>query len=184
MKVRFTVLFILIASFLGKPTPSVADVGQGLVLFPSVSIREEKGTLAGDQNALHQDFRLGYLMSGGIYVGALYSRSTSIGAGGTEQESFGNGIGFFYSSVALIGTYYFTSVNKESNNSTTIKRSEGSGYQLDLSVMVPVTSAIHIGAVLTQKVLTFQKLEVNGVVTVDRKILSYTYPFFGALFLF
>lgn len=175
---------IIIASVLLANPASHADGQTGVALFPSFSLKQETGTLAGDTTALHLDIRLGFLTASGLYFGFLYSRTSTIGSNGINQSSYGNSVGYFYDYFSVIFTFFLTSTSHESSNTSRVTRSEGSGYQLDFSYMFPI-GGMSIGPVLTYRTLTFGKEETqDGQIANHGQTESYVYPFFGALFMF
>jgi hypothetical protein len=157
----------------------------GVTFFPSLSIKQEMGTLGGDQTALLKDIRLGYSVSSGWYFGILYSETSTLGSVGINQTTIGNSVGYFYNYLSVIGTYILYSKSNESTASNRVARTEGSGYQIDLSYMFPAMAQTYIGPVITYRVITFGKEEAQDGTISNRGLTeTFVYPFFGAIFLF
>jgi len=157
----------------------------GVAFFPSVSLKQETGTLGGDQTALHSDFRLGYIGPSGIYVGFLYSQTSTVASIGLNQTSIGNSLGYFFGNVGLLTSLYFTSKSHESTSNNRVIRTEGAGYQVDLTYMFPAMGTVYLGPVLSYRVLTFGKEEtLDGVIANRGRTESFIYPFFGLIYIF
>jgi hypothetical protein len=163
-----------------------ADGGaaSGVTLFPSISIKQETGTIAGDQTNFHLDLRLGFITSSGWYFGFLYSRTNTIGSNGLDQFSYGNSVGYFYDALSIIATYHLTSASHESTATRTVNRTEGMGYQFDFSYMFPAAASFSIGPTLTYKVLNYGKEEDSGIILNHGVTETFIYPFFGMMFSF
>ncbi len=175
---------LLVSLVFGSLAKADGSIG-GLVFFPSLSVKQETGTLGGDQSALLTDLRFGYIIPSGFYFGFMYSHTSTIGSTGISQTSLGNSIGYFYNQLSIVGTYYLTSHSRETVTSNSVSRTEGSGYQFDFSYLFPVDAQIFIGPVLTYRALTFIKEEnQDGTIASRGRSESFVYPFFGALYVF
>src|SRR5689334_18438924 len=81
----------------------------GLIIFPSFSARQETGVFSGDTTTYPLNIRGGYKTAAGWYFGLMYSSVAASGGAAANEQSWGNSVGFFYSYVSFIATYYFTS---------------------------------------------------------------------------
>lgn len=162
-----------------------ADGTAGVIVFPSVTMRQETGTIAGDQTSFHTDYRAGYLTGMGLYFGMIHSRSVATGSYGINESSWGNTVGYFYGIAQLMVSYYMLSTNSESSPTQSITRSEGSGLQFDLNFIFPLQGHLSIGPVLTFKTLTYKKQEnPGGIITNNAQSESYIYPYLGIMLTF
>lgn len=181
MKIR-NIFFLLILGF-GLQLKA-ADAPPGVMLFPSFTVQREQGQLSGDQNGIPYAVRFGYLTSYGLYVGMIYSQVQNIGDYSFREASVGNSIGYFYSNASLIVSYFLTSTIDESGAGKIYHRSEGSGLEIDLSLMFPLVWGINIGPMLSYKSLSYNKQEANGSIQGGTYAESSMYPYVGLQFTF
>ncbi len=161
-----------------------ADNSSGIFLMPSFSVQKESGQLPGDQNGVPMAIRLGYLIPSGFYFGMLYSRVSIAGDYSYSETSIGNSLGYSYANTSLIVSYFLTSTVDESGPARSYHRSEGSGVQVDLTMVFPLVWGISLGPMLTYKNISFNKQESTGVITGGSYFESSLYPYIALQFIY
>lgn len=142
-----------------------------------------------DQNALESkakltvlDFRLGYVLESGIYLGGLYSiHDQQLFQGGSDSY-MGPSLGYYNSGFLIAGTYYLYGERDLTSGSG--KFAKVNGYQMDLSYSIPVTDTFLLGPQLTYQDVSFDEFQVNGVGQVVSFKRSGISPLFNMTFLF
>lgn len=157
----------------------------GVLITPSVSIRQTAGNTTGGQTNYLINFKTGYRLTQGLYFGMALSQQIANGTGAVNQVAIGNSVGFFYGKFSMIGTYFLIASQDETNLTGDIRRTEGSGFQLDTSLLFPISEKIAFGPTLTYKTVTFMKQEAAaGTYIADKHTESYIYPYITMSFVF
>lgn len=162
-----------------------SDNPPGVIAAPSVSIRQTTGNTTGGQTNYLINFKGGYRLTSGLYFGMALSQQIANGVGAVNQVAIGNSIGYYLGRVSLIGTYFLTATQSETLATGDIRRTEGSGFQADLSVLFPLSEKISFGPTLTYKTVTFMNQENSGGTFIpDKHTESYIYPYITMSFVF
>jgi hypothetical protein len=162
-----------------------AQDAAGVVLFPSFSIHQQTGVLAGDQTVMDYDFRGGYRISSGFYFGIIYNTTTSSGSNTLNGSGFGNSVGYFNGMFSFIASFYFYGSVDEKTPTDSVTRSEAKGYQFDISYMIPLSASFALGPMLTYKSITYaKKQDATGVITNSAQPQTFVSPFLGLLLVF
>ncbi len=151
------------------------------VFFPSITLHKETGVVAGDRTSFRADIRAGYINTSSWYFGMIYSDAKSGGSNGMTQTGIGNSVGYFLGAAGVIGSYYLKSHQSEDASAGTIRREEGSGFQVDLIYSFPIFGSISLSPMLSYKTLTHKKKTQNDVVTGESHNETFIYPFIGLL---
>ena len=163
------------------------NISQAAYIFtPSITYLQQTQN---DQNAQESrakltilDFRMGYVLESGIYLGGLYSiHDQQLFQGGSDSY-LGPSVGYYNSGFLIAGTYYLYGERDLTTGSG--KLAQVNGYQIDISYGIPVTDTFLLGPQLTYQNVSFDELQVNGVsqnVEFKRRGVS---PMFNMTFLF
>lgn len=124
------------------------------------------------------DFRLGYLLPGGVYLGGIYGIANATGKDGDTSTSenatrIGASLGFTMSSFYLIGHYFLTAMRSTKSGETIKDYSSGSGLQTDLGWRFMIASTIGFGPQIVWRSLTYKKRVVNPAGTETTKSSTY-----------
>lgn len=96
MKSGFLLIALISFHLMMGPVKAIADQdAPGVILFPSASLTQQAGNLAGNQNVLNIDLRVGYRLSAGWYFGMIYNNTSSGGTNTLNGSSIGNSVGYF-----------------------------------------------------------------------------------------
>jgi hypothetical protein len=119
------------------------------------------------------DLNLGYIMSNGLYFGLLYFTDSTDhnGARTTGYSGYGPSIGWMFNSGWMIKAHYVLDSTDDKYSTTLDKWTKGTGLQLDVGYMFPVSSTFHLGAQLVYKSIKFTNYN-DG--TTDFTTYSYT----------
>ena len=157
----------------------------GVLITPSLSIRQTAGNTSGGQTNYLVNFKAGYRLPQGLYLGMALSQQIANGVGAVNQVAIGNSVGFFYGKFSMIGTYFLIASQDETALTGDIRRTEGTGVQLDTSLLFPLSEKIAFGPTLTYKTVTFMKQEsASGTYIADKHTESYIYPYITMSFVF
>ena len=156
------------------------------VLSPSISYSErevEENNTNVESKLTTIDFRIGYTLDFGLYFGGLYSLQDENLFGQESSDSYaGLSVGYEFMNWFLVGTYYL--YGEKDLNTGGVKYSGGTGYQLDLTYMVPITDMLFLGPQISYFVVDFKDQQVNGVSsTADYEVEGIT-PAFNVTFKF
>lgn len=164
-------IFVLISgsqAFAQEALPAAIIVG------PSLSIRQTTGNTGGNETSYLTDLKIGYRAPAGVYFGMIYSRQFSNGDNATNQTAIGNTVGFYYGKFSLLTSYFLKAVQTEGP----LRRVEGSGFQVDLNVLFPISPELSFGPTLTYKAVNFKKTEgPNNTYLDDNHSETYIYPY-------
>jgi len=188
MKLKNGFLLFLIISTLQfslAQKAQAADTPEGLVFFPSISLRQQSGTLAGDQSVFITDLRVGYRIASGFYFGMIYSNTSAGGSTTINESDIGNSVGYFSGVFGFITSVYMISKEAENSPTTAVTRTEGLGIQLDLSFTFQLDTDFSAGPVFTLKNINYRKEEDgSGAISNVMRTTNYLSPFLGVLVIF
>lgn len=157
----------------------------GVLITPSLSIRQTAGNTTGGQTNYLVNFKAGYRLTEGFYFGMALSQQIANGTGAVNQVAIGNSVGYYLGRFSVVGTYFLIATQDETLLTGNIRRTEGSGFQLDLNVLFPITDKISFGPTLAYKTVTFLKQEAAaGTYIADKHTESYIYPYITMSFVF
>ncbi len=156
------------------------------VFTPSVTTLQQTQN---DQNAVESkskltvlDFRLGYVLESGVYLGGLYSiQDQQLFQGGSDSY-LGPSVGYYNGGFLVAATYYL--YGERDLTSGGGKFAKVKGYQIDISYALPVTESFLMGPQLTYHDVSFDELQINGVGQVVSFKRSGISPLFNMTFLF
>ena len=124
------------------------------------------------------DVKLGYIMDGGVYLGAAYSTRTqstsSVGVSSTTGNVGAFGGGYFWDNGFNIRGYYRV-------NESFGEYKSGSGFQGDLGFMLNMSSNFYIGFLVSHRQVTFT--ENKTIAAFNSWTRKETYPFITLGFL-
>lgn len=104
-----------------------------------------------EANTSIYDFKLGYLLSSGVYLGGIYAlKMTDDGTTKKDGSATGASLGYVGDSGFFIQGHYFLSAKFD-------KLTEGTGYQGDLGYVTSVSSAILLGVELSYRNIEYKK---------------------------
>ncbi len=111
------------------------------------------------------DINLGYQMAAGLYLGALYFTDTGASTNPTGATSnSGYGVSAGYMKNGWFGhLHYILSADKDDNTANADKWSKGTGIQVDLGYMMPVSGAFMLGVELAYRSLSYSTNTVSSV---------------------
>lgn len=116
------------------------------------------------------NFKGGYILANGLYVGGAYdTRTDQSGSTQIERSSAGASIGYHNSGWYIDGTYYLTSNRKAGSN----EYKEGSGFGADVGHRFAVSDPLHLGLQVSYRSFGYSK--VNNT-TETNKISSELMP--------
>lgn len=155
----FTLIFVLLG---------VSVEANQFVFGPSLSYRSHEVNNSGsvsETSTLWADTRVGMILSSSIYVGGMYSlTTTSSGSSKEDRTALGASIGYFKSAVLLNLTYFVTAQHELSTATR-----KGTGFQLDFGYHFDAGSFM-LGPMLSYKKLNYTTSESAGVeTTIDRQ---------------
>lgn len=179
MRIIFSKLtLIAVVALLWSEQSSAQDNPAAVIVSPAFSIRQTTGNTGGGQTNYLVNIKAGYRIATGWYFGMVLSQQIANGTDATNSVAIGNSIGYYLGKVSLVGSYYLTASQDEKSVLGNLRRTEGSGAQLDLNVLFPITEKITFGPTLSYKTLTFLKQEtVTGTYLSDKHTESYIYPY-------
>ena len=187
MRILLLRISVLFAPLLFWSAVSIAQDANipGVLITPSLSIRQTAGNTTGGQTNYLVNFKAGYRLTEGLYFGMALSQQIANGVGAVNQVAIGNSVGYYLGKFSMVGTYFLIATQDETLLTGDIRRTEGSGFQLDLNVLFPVTEKISFGPTLTYKTVTFLKQEsAAGTYIADKHTESYIYPYITMSFVF
>jgi len=156
------------------------------IFTPSVTYLQQTQN---DQNAQETqvtftilDFRMGYVLESGVYLGGLYSiHDQELFQGGSDSY-LGPSVGYYNRGFLIAGTYYVYGERDFTSGSG--KLAKVKGYQIDISYAIPVTDNFLLGPQLTYQNVSFDELQVTGVGQSVEFKRSGVSPLFNMTFLF
>ena len=126
------------------------------------------GTVDSQMTSLN--FKAGYVLTNGLYVGGTYdSRTDESNSGKAERTSLGASIGYHNSGWYLDGTYYLSS----SRTVGSLEYREGSGFGADVGHRFTVSGPLQLGLQVSYRSFTYNKLNST---TQTNKISSELMP--------
>lgn len=162
----FLTLFVSIASADLAFSPTFS--------YEEISVKDNNEANVGSSTRVTRvDFRLGYIMPGGLYLGGLYGIENGSGTeSGTNTNMsanrYGVSLGFVMGSFNLIGHYFLKGEFTSKVGDTEYKYTDGSGTQLDLGWNFMIANTIGFGPQVTYRNLTYAKrtrTAANGTIT-------------------
>lgn len=177
----------LLAAFvlmgLSSALPAHAQQQEGILFSPGFLFFDyqdrNSGTNLAKVDAKYYDIKLGYIMSNGVYLGALYSKmERTDDTTDRNRTSYGAGVGYVYHQFYLMA-HYLVSSELVVDTSNTWK--DGSGFQFDLGYWFNVTGPFYAGPQLVYRSLKYQKVNSTSVTNTDSKE---TLPFLSLAFIF
>lgn len=127
------------------------------------------GSTESKSNSTDYDLMLGYVMSSGLYVGAVYN-GVSSDTGGTDPKvtALGASVGYMPGNgFQLVGHYFVSASQKSSAPDTTLT---GTGMGVDIGYLFQVNGSFNLGAVLAYRSVNYTKVEVSGVEVAGEKV--------------
>jgi hypothetical protein len=183
LKKKFLLTIIIITII--APVIAFAADDAGIIVLPSVTYRQQSGTLGGDEGVLSVDLRGGYKIASGLYFGVIYQSTSGSGARSINGSAIGDSIGYFYGYFSLIASYYLTAKNTENTPTDYVARTEGSGIQVDAAITIPIASGLSFGPMLTYQNMTYNKRQdTTGLILQAQQSESYLYPFIAFAYQF
>lgn len=122
-------------------------------------------TTATEATAILMDVNIGYQMGNGLYLGLLYmSDSMEVKAGSTTKSTasgFGPSVGFMKN--GWFGHFhYILSSESDSDTSTSAKWTKGTGMQVDVGYLMPISGPFSIGVELAYRSLEYGTFQDNA----------------------
>lgn len=143
--------------------------GGGIVFSPNLgyySDTQKSGGNKSERSATTIDLRLGYVLSQGIYLGALYGMmNEKSGATDWKTSGFGPTLGYVNSGFSALLTYHLLMADWDLGGTPNTKYTEGKGFQFDISYAFPLASNFSMGPSLTYKSIKYDKVESGGAKT-------------------
>ncbi len=181
-------LLMVLALVLGTSVSHAAS-GGGSGFGVGVSYFMYNLTLDGDNFAAPSesknsvmDIKLGYLMSNGLYLGALSSSASSNnGTGALTGGGLAAALGYHMNGF-MVDLNYFLSGTQDYTSTT--KYTSGSGIGLDFGYNHMLSSSFYLGVELSYKSLSFAKSEVSGTETTVKNTVVSTMPMLNLGFMF
>ena len=141
--------------------------GDGVLLSLNPMMKTQKteldGTAVLDMKSTLMDINLGYQMSNGLYLGALYvTDSGEISTLKSTVTGLGVSVGYMKSGWFVHG-HYILSSEFDQDTSTADKWKKGTGIQTDLGYMAPISGVFYLGIQLTYRALEYKTFESSGV---------------------
>jgi hypothetical protein len=167
-----------------------SNVQAQVVFSPTFSYVEEKQETESSTSRSREtriDLRLG-LLSDGFFIGALVNSETVDNGGGTTEKGSGIGpsIGLIMHGFNLIATYHALMVEREyKQTSSTTKRKDGSGLQVDLGYSMDIGSGFGLGPQISWRSIEYKKhVSGSGVETEDKLKITEIRPMVAMFFTF
>lgn len=135
----------------------------GYVFAPAITYYERETHDTGNFSEARLttlDLRVGYLFDFGLYVGGLYSMSDEKLAVDVTDFVFGPTVGYKYGNVYALLTYHL--IGDRDLSSAGYRYSKGSGVQVDIGYLVPVTETFSLGPQLSYKNVKYSDVEIQG----------------------
>jgi len=177
---------LLILSIFGLASTASATI----VFSPGVSYSSNdtdtgSGTSSGSELLL--DVKLGYIFPMGFYVGGIYhNASNSAGSAVNDEKAtaFGPSVGYFSPMGFYVTGHYFLVAERNDYGVAGGDASEGTGPQVDLGWVFPLTSVFSMGPQLTYRSLNYSKADVGGVATDIDVTRTEIRPYISLFFMF
>lgn len=163
------VLAILLLSstvYAGRPLEKT-DV----IITANVFIYESKAETtpggASESKVTIYDFKGGYLIDRGWYLGAIYTmRSSQNGSGDESGTALGASGGYYFQNgFYLAGHYIFDAKLGDFK--------EGSGFQVDFGYITSVSGSLYVGVELTHRSITYKS---NDTAVIDKHTVTEMMP--------
>lgn len=105
------------------------------------------------------DAKIGYVMSNGLYIGAIYNMRTDETNGSKQERSgYGATVGYHVNGWFIDGTYFLNSTFKFAGGS---ELSGGSGFGIDLGHNFDIATNVYLGVQLSYKSFTYTKTQTT-----------------------
>lgn len=137
------------------------------------------------------DFNIGYQMGNGLYLGLLYASDSgeSKNSSGVTTKATASGYGpsIGYMKNGWFGHFhYILSSEYDSNTSTTAKWTKGTGMQVDVGYMMPVSSVFSLGVEMSYRSLEYGtfKDDTGTDITDNKRKVSDMMPRLRLTFIF
>lgn len=153
-KLTFIILFLLAPpiwaeSFFFSPS-----------LFYMTDTDEGTNNVPVEETYNFMDFRIGYFLPSGLYLGGIYATDThEAGDSEYDRTSFGPSVGYYKDNFHLIFHYFISS---EQSRPGDLTLTEGSGIQFDVAYLFQFSGPFHLGPQLTYKQFNYKKYESGG----------------------
>ena len=139
---------------------------------------EEAGTTFVDGSTVYVDARLGYLMSGGIYIGGIYAIESNEAA---SSYYAGGSLGFVAGGFSVIGSFIALGEYDPEGND---KYSGATGFQADISYSYMIASNFAIGPQLSYRSVEFSTYTVGSSESPTDRTDAQTLPMINIWFVF
>jgi hypothetical protein len=151
------ILLTLTAFLISIPSYAAEGFKVDLGLFYRSTETEQTST-SETTNRIMQ-FRAGYALWSGLYLGASYEQGVQdTGSLEITRSSFGPTIGYMNQGFHVMGTYF---INSELDFDNGVVYN-GSGMQFDLAYLFEINYSVHIGPQIAYKVFTYDETETGG----------------------
>lgn len=127
-------------------------------------------TTESKSSSMNYDLMLGYVMSSGLYVGAVYNGIGDTDAAGTDPKTTALGASVGYmpgNGFQLVAHYFLSAQQKSSAPDTTLT---GTGMGVDIGYLFQVSGSFNLGAILAYRTVDYTKVEVSGTEVTGSKI--------------
>jgi hypothetical protein len=150
--------------------------------FTYMSHTVETNVGKGESTLLSVDLHAGYLMSSGLFLGGFYGYETE-GSVNTDfnATSLAPTIGYFGDGFLALFSYHFMASRETGVNSKLV---DGSGPQIDIGYVLPVTGSFSIGPQFRWRSIDYDKEEQNGVETAVSYKITQIHPMISLWFQF
>ena len=109
------------------------------------------------------DFRLGYKMDSGLYIGGIYSLQDETLNVESSDSYLGLSVGWMMEQLFVVGSYLI--YGEKDLSAGGVKYSKGNGFQLDVMYLFPLLPDVFLGPQLSYLMVDFKDRQVNGVST-------------------
>ena len=173
---------ILLSMVIASPALASFVLSPGVGYFSAKREETAPLTVSGQTTELRLDFKVGYILPMGLYVGGMYASTNSDdGTNSNGGNLMGPTIGY-YSMMGFYSLFTYHILGEEDFGSD--KYTGAQGPQADIGWIFPLTSYFAIGPQITWRSIEYDKFESNGTsVDTNRKDTSIA-PYVSLWFMF
>jgi hypothetical protein len=169
----------------------VNTVSANLVISPGVGYISQSteestpNTTNTSSTSTMLDFRLGYVLPMGLYVGGTYSHmNQEFCAGNTCTDSSGFLLGPTVGYFSMMGFYTLLTYHIMGESGDGPTNTGGRGPQVDVGWVFPITAYFSLGPQLTWRNVEYEQQENNGVTVDTDENNSFIAPYISLWFMF
>ena len=178
MLIRF-LMQVLVLMFVGQT--ALAEI----VLAPSLSYyaktEQENGTDT-ERKLTEMSVKLGYIFDFNLYIGALYNLSDEEFATSSSDYNIGLSAGYVRWNFYLLA-HYILDAQKDLGTGG-VKYGEGTGYQIDLGYILPVTENFSLGPQISKREIKYGRRDVQNLSVGTDRLDAYWLPYMTLWFHF